>query len=193
MRELAILTFITLDGVMQSPGSPEEDPSGPFTHGGWAADYWEGVMDQVRREAMSHPYDILFGRKTYEIFASYWPHVGDDSLEAKRLNAATKYVASNSLTTLDWENSVLITGDITAEVARLKEEDGPLIQVHGSCDLIQALLAANLVDEFRLWTFPVVLGAGKRLFGPDLSPQKLLLQKCAPCPNGAVMSVYRRG
>lgn len=191
MRELAILTFITLDGVMQSPGSPQEDPSGGFTGGGWAADYWEGVMAQVREEAMAQPYDILFGRKTYEIFAAYWPHVGDDNPETRMMNAARKYVATNSLTNLDWENSVSVSGDVPSEVARLKAEDGPLIQIHGSGALIRSLLAAELIDELRLWTFPVIAGAGQRLFEPKSLAEKLRLKKTAACDNGVVMSVYR--
>ena len=191
MRELAILTFITLDGVMQGPSSPEENPSGQFTHGGWAADYWEDVMAQVRQEAMAKPYDILFGRKTYELFAAHWPNVGDDNPVAKMMNNATKYVASSTLTTLEWKNSTLLTGDMVSEVSRLKEQDGPLLQIHGSWQLIQTLLAHRLIDEFRLWTFPVVVGSGKRLFGQDTPPTPLKLVKTAPCPNGAVMSIYR--
>lgn len=191
MRELAIITFITLNGVMQSPGSPEEDPSGGFTGGGWAADYWEGVMAHVKQEAMAEPYDILFGRKTYEMFAGYWPHVGDDNAVARMMNAATKYVATNTLTKLDWENSILVSGDIPSEIARLKAQEGPLIQIHGSGALIQTLLAAKLVDELRLWTFPVIVGAGKRLFASDSMPQKLQLRKTAACANGAVMGIYR--
>jgi len=191
VRELAILTFITLDGVMQGPSSPEENPSGQFTRGGWATDYWEDVMAQVRQEAMAKPYDILFGRKTYELFAAHWPNAGDDNPVAKMMNNATKYVASSTLTTLEWKNSTLLTGDMVSEVSRLKEQDGPLLQIHGSWQLIQTLLAHRLIDEFRLWTFPVVVGSGKRLFGQDTPPTPLKLVKTAPCPNGAVMSIYR--
>ena len=191
MRELAILTFITLDGVMQGPSSSGGDPSGQFTRSGWAADYWEDVMTQVRQEAMAKPYDILFGRKTYELFAAHWPNTGDDNPVGKMMNNATKYVASSTLTTLEWENSTLLTGDIVSEVSRLKEQDGPLLQIHGSWQLIQSLLAHGLIDEFRLWTFPVVVGSGRRLFGQDTPPTSLKLVRTAPCPNGAVMSIYR--
>ena len=165
MRELAILSFITLDGVMQSPTSPEEDPSGGFAGGGWGAPYWEEVMPQVYMEAMSEPYDLLFGRKTYDVFASHWPNVTADDPVAARLNGGRKYVATRSAEhPLPWEESTRISGDIPAEVERLKAGDGPLIQVHGSAELIQALLAHDLIDEYRLWTFPVIVGGGKPLF-----------------------------
>ncbi len=192
MRELAILTFVTLDGVMQAPRMPDEDPSGGFEHGGWAADCWDDVMEQVRSEAMTTPYDFLFGRKTYDMFAAHWPQVGDDNPEAKRMNDATKFVATSSPSTLGWTNTRPITGDIAAEVARLKQQDGPLLQVHGSWQLIQTLLAHSLVDEFRLWTFPVIVGSGKRLFGRDSEPTTIELKKTAGCSSGAVMNIYRR-
>ena len=161
MRNLAILTFLTLDGVMQAPGSPEEDTSGGFMHGGWAVNYWDEVMVQVMEEAMAAPYDLLLGRKTYESFAAYWPNAGDNPV-ANKLNNATKYVVTSTLSKLEWKNSIRITGDIAAEVSRLKDQDGPLLQVHGSCQLIQTLLAHELIDEFRLWIFPIVVGPGKR-------------------------------
>jgi len=192
MRELAILTFVTLDGVMQSPSSPDEDPSGGFEYGGWAVECWDEVMEQVRREAMASPYDYLFGRKTYDIFAAHWPGIGDENPEARRLNAATKYVATSSLEGLEWQNTRRLSGDIAAQVARLKQQDGPLLQVHGSGQLIQTLLAHDLIDWFRLWTFPVVVGSGKRLFDQGAAPAGLELVKTEPCPSGAVMSIYRR-
>jgi len=192
MRELSILTFVTLDGVMQGPSSPDEDPSNGFTRGGWAADYWPEVMEQVMHEAMAEPYSILFGRRTYEIFAAHWPNVDGNNPVANILNHATKYVATNSLAQLQWENSIAIRGDIQSEVMRLKTESGPLIQIHGSRELIQTLLAADLIDEFRLWTFPVVLGSGKRLFGIDAPPRSLKLKKNEVCSNGTIMSIYRR-
>lgn len=191
MRDLAVLTFLTLDGVMQGPSSPEEDPSGGFTRGGWARDCWDDVMQQVMREAMADPYDLLLGRKTYEIFAAHWPNAGDDP-HAEMLNNATKYVATSTLSELAWKNSVRITGDIVAEVSQLKEQDGPLLQIHGSCQLIQTLLSHGLIDEFRLWIFPVVVGSGKRLFGDGAAPTDLALIKTESCPSGAVMCIYRR-
>lgn len=192
MRELAILTFQTLDGVMQAPGMPDEDTSGGFRAGGWAAPYWDQVMGQVQQEAMSAPYDILFGRKTYEAFAAHWPNLGDDDPVAAMINGARKYVATSTLTALEWMNSEPITGDIAAEISKLKNQDGPLIQVHGSCRLIQTLLSYDLIDEFRLWTFPVVVGEGKRLFGEGRAAAALNLVKTETTPNGVVMAIYRR-
>ena len=190
MRELAILTFVTLDGVMQSPSSPDEDPSDGFEHGGWARNCWQEVMAQVMEEAMAVPYDLLLGRKTYEIFAAHYLNADSDS-QISPLNNATKFVATSTPNTLAWKNSVPITGNIAAEVSRLKRQDGPLLQVHGSAQLIQTLLAHELIDEFRLWTFPVIVGSGKRLFGSDAAPTKLTLVKSDHTPKGATMSIYR--
>ena len=193
MRELAILSFVTLDGVMQSPTSPEEDPSGGFRGGGWGAPYWEEVMPQVYAEAMSEPYDLLFGRKTYDVFASHWPNVGSEDPVAARLNGGRKYVVTRSESRpLAWAESTRISGDVVAEIARLKSGDGPLIQVHGSSELIQTLLAHELIDEFRLWTFPVVVGEGKRLFADGVAPGNLSLVRTGSTGNGVVMAVYRR-
>ena len=192
LRNLAILTFLTLDGVMQAPGSPDEDPSGGFTHGGWARNCWDEVVAQVMREAMAEPYDLLLGRTTYELFAPYFTNAGDDDPVAKKLNNATKYVVTSTLDTLEWKNSERITGDIAAEVSRLKEQDGPLLQVHGSWQLIQTLLAHGLIDEFRLWTFPIIVGSGKRLFADGTVPTDLTLLKTEPCACGAIMSIYKR-
>ena len=140
MRELAILTFVTLDGVMQAPNMPEEDTSGGFEKGGWARNCWDDVMEQVQREAMASPYDMLFGRKTYELFAAHWPSVHDGDPVARMVNNVTKYVATTTLTDLKWKNSRPIAGDIAGEVSRLKDQDGPLLQIHGSWQLIQTLL-----------------------------------------------------
>lgn len=185
MRELAILIFTTLDGVMQAPKMPEEDRSGGFEHGGWADPFWDPVMAQVGREAMAEPYDVLFGRKTYDMFAA---HAGDDH----PMNGLTKVVATSQPDTLRWANSIAITGDIPAEITRLKQQDGRLLQVHGSCELVQTLLAHDLVDEFRLWTFPVLAGGGRRLFGSGTAPCDLKLVKTGPTENGVIMSIYRR-
>ena len=193
MRELAILSFVTLDGVMQSPTSAEEDPSGGFAGGGWGAPYWEEVMPQVYAEAMSEPYDLLFGRRTYDVFASHWPNVGGDDPVATRLNEGRKYVVTRSRThPLPWEVSTRITGDVVDEIRKLKSGDGPLLQVHGSADLIQTLLAHDLIDEYRLWTFPVVVGGGKRLFAGGVVPGSLRLVRTGSTGNGVLMSVYRR-
>ncbi len=193
MRGLATLSFVTLDGVMQSPTSPEEDPSGGFAGGGWGAPYWAEVMPQVYAEAMSEPYDLLFGRRTYDVFASHWPHVGGDDPVAARLNGARKYVATRSGThPLPWGPSTRISGDVVGEIRKLKSGDGPLVQVHGSADLIQTLLAHDLIDEYRLWTFPVVVGGGKRLFADGVVPGDLKLMRSGSTENGVVMTFYRR-
>ncbi len=190
MRELAILTFVTLDGVMQAPAMPDEDRSGGFARGGWAAPYWDEVMSQVGREAMAQPYDMLFGRKTYDLFAGHWPDVEGDPA-ADMMNAATKHVVTSSPDTLNWANSHAITGNITDKVAGLKNQDGPLLQVHGSGELIQTLMAADLVDEYRLWIFPTVVGPGKRLFQQSYGHRSLRLSKSEACRNGVVMNIYR--
>ena len=192
VRDLAILTFVTLDGVMQAPAQPEEDVSGGFRHGGWAMPYWGEVMEQVREEAMAEPYDLLLGRKAYETFVGHFSQADGDTGEASVLNKATKYLVTNTLEDLDWENSVAVSGDVAEEVARLKAQDGPLLQVHGSWQLIQALLAADLVDEFRIWTFPVLLGSGKRLFSQPEARRRLRLVKSRTTSNGVVMAIYRR-
>ena len=191
MRKLAILTFQTLDGVMQAPSVPEEDFSRGFTQGGWANDCWDEVMEQVGKEAMAEPYDLLLGRNTYEIFASSFADAPSDNPVAEKLNNAKKYVVTSTLKKLQWQNSEQVTGDIAAEILKLKEQDGPLLQVHGSWQLIQALLSDQLIDEFRLWTFPVIVGAGKRLFSEGFAPSNLKLTKLKSCPSGAFMNFYQ--
>lgn len=192
LRQLALLTFVTLDGVMQAPSVREEDTSGGFEHGGWARPCWDDVMAQVTREAMAEPYDLLLGRTTYELFASSFPNAPADNPVASKLNNATKHVVTSTLDKLNWENSHRVAGDIPAEIAKLKAHDGPLLQVHGSWQLIQTLLANELVDEIRLWTFPVVVGSGKRLFGDGIVPSSFSLVKTDSCPSGAIMAIYRR-
>ncbi len=191
MRELAILTFVTLDGVTQAPAMPDEDRTGGFTNGGWAVPYWDEVMSQVGREAMAEPYDMLFGRKTYDLFAGHWPEVRGDPA-ADMMNAATKYVVTSSPDTLNWAHSHAVTGDIADKIAALKNEDGPILQVHGSSQLVQALVAEDLVDEYRLWTFPVMVGPGKLLFPNGCGQKTLKLKKSEACRNGVVMNIYRR-
>jgi dihydrofolate reductase len=189
MRKLVVSTSLTLDGVMQAPGAPEEDPSGGFTHGGWSVNYWDDVMGRQMDEVMSKPHDLLLGRKTYEIFAAHWPHVTDDPV-ADKLNNATKYVASRTLDEVEWSNSTLIEGDVAEQVARLRNEEGPELQVHGSCNLIQTLLKHELVDEYRLWIFPLVLGSGKRLFDDGTIPAGLKLIDSKLSTTGVLMTTY---
>lgn len=191
MRKLSVLTFVTLDGVMQAPMSSEEDTSGGFRHGGWTLDYYQDVMAQVQREAMSEPFDLLFGRKTFDSFAAHWSKA-DAGSAAEKLNTATKYVATSSPGNLGWINARAISGDIAAEVAKLKNSDGPLLQVHGSSQLIQTLVSHDLVDEYRQWIFPLIVGAGKRLFEAGALPQKLNLLKTQSAANGVIMAIYGR-
>lgn len=188
MRDLAILTFVTLDGVMQAPSDPSEDTSGDFQLAGWARPYWDDVMAQVGRTAMAAPYDLLIGRTTYGIFKG--AHSSTD--ENDPLLKARKYIVTSSKDSLKWPNSIRISGDVAAEIAKLKTTDGPLLQVHGSWRLIQLLLAHDLIDEFRLWVFPVTLGAGKRLFAEGAPPAKLRLTHSEPTGNGVFMMTYRR-
>ena len=186
MRDVVVNTFLTLDGVMQAPGGPQEDPTGGFEQGGWSVRYWDDVMNEAMGALMSVPSELLLGRKTYEIFAAHWPHVdergdrggeasGVDDPAAAVLNAARKWVASRTLKTLTWNNSVLLEGDVADAVAKLKAEDGPVLSVQGSSDLLQTLLRHDLVDEFHIWTFPVVVGEGKRLFGAGAMPAGMQL------------------
>ena len=191
MRKLIVGTFVSLDGVMQGPGGPEEDPTDGFTHGGWSVNYWDEFMGRVMDEGTSEPYELLLGRKTYEIFAAHWPHVSDDPM-ADKLNSIPKHVASRALDTVEWNNSNLITGDVAEYVAKLKEEDGPEIQVHGSWNLIQTLLRHELVDEFRVWIFPVLIGDGKRLFGEGTTPSGLRLVDTKTSSTGVVIATYER-
>lgn len=191
MRKLAILTFQTLDGVMQAPRVAEEDLSGGFSYGGWGQEYWDNVMEQVGREAMSKPYDLLLGGRTYDIFAPHFSTATSDDPTTQKLNSAKKYVVTSRPEDLTWQNSVKIRGDIASEIFALKKEQGPLIQVHGSWQLVQLLLSKGLVDELRLWTFPVVVGHGKRLFSSGIELQKYKLTKLEPCSCGVFMSIYQ--
>jgi dihydrofolate reductase len=189
MRKLIVSTFLSLDGVMQAPGGPDEDVEGGFAWGGWSVNYWDDFMGQVMGEAMSTRFDLLLGRRTYDIFASYWPSAPEEA-GAKPLNDATKYVASRSYRQLAWGPSVLIEGDAAEGVTDLKRGDGPELQVHGSGNLIQTLLRTGLVDEFRLWMFPVVIGSGKRLFSDGTIPAGLRLVHSGVSTTGVVIATY---
>lgn len=191
MRKLAILTFQTLDGVMQAPSDPEEDFSGGFNQGGWASEYWKEVMEQVGREAMAEPYDLLLGRNTYDLFAAHFANAESSNPTAQKLNRAKKYVVTSRSDELAWQNSEQISGDIAVKISALKAQDGPILQVHGSWQLIQSLLSDGLIDELRLWTFPVVVGSGKRLFSDGAIPTKYNLTRFESCPSGAFMHFYQ--
>jgi len=189
MRKLIVQTFLTLDGVMQAPGGPGEDDDGGFAYGGWSVNYWDDQMGQVMGEATSRPFAMVLGRRTYDIMAAYWPTAPEET-GAKVFNDATKYVATHRPLTPEWSNSVQIEGDAADGLAALKAEDGPELQVHGSANLIQTLLAHNLVDQFRLWVFPVVIGSGKRLFADGTMPSGLRLVDHKVSTTGVVMGTW---
>jgi dihydrofolate reductase len=189
MRKIIVLSFVSLDGVMQAPGGPTEDTSGNFTHGGWTVPYFDDFLGKVMGEQMSRPFDLLLGRKTFEIFASYWPQHED---EGPGINRATRYVVSNTLKSHEWQKSVFLGGNAVDEIRKLKQQDGPVLQVQGSGKLIQTLLAHDLVDEFWLKIFPVTIGKGKRLFAEGSMPAAFKLQDSKTSPSGVIVASYTR-
>ena len=189
MRKIIVNTFLSLDGVMQAPGGPEEDPSGGFELGGWSFNYWDDLMGKDMTDIMGKPFDLLLGRKTYEIFAAFWPTASEEQ-GAGPLNKATKYVVSNTLERADWQPSHLIKGDVVAQIQHLKEQDGPELQVHGSANLLQTLIKHQLVDTYNLKIFPVLLGHGKRLFGEGAIPGGLRLVESKTSSTGVIMATY---
>lgn len=190
MRKLIASTFVSLDGIMQAPGGPEEDPTGGFSLGGWMFSYADDSMDISAAGFDGKDRELLLGRRTYEIFEAYWPYQPDDHPIAKTLNAAKKHVASRTLKVLRWNNSTLLHGDVVLAVTALKAQAGPDLQMIGSGNLIQTLQAASLIDEYNVWTFPVVLGRGKRLFGETAKPSGLQLVRSQVSDTGVVMSTY---
>ncbi len=190
MRKIIVLSFISLDGVMQGPGGPTEDTSGNFTLGGWTVPYFDEFGGQVMGEQMSMPFDLLLGRKTFEIFASYWPQHPEEG--GAGINKATKYVASRTMTTHPWSKTVFLNGDVVEEIKKLKQQDGPDLQVHGSSNLIQTLLEHDLVDELWLKFFPVTLGKGKRLFGNGTIPAAFKLVDTKISPSGVIIANFER-
>jgi dihydrofolate reductase len=190
MRKVLATAFVSLDGVMQAPGGPEEDPTGGFRFGGWTAPYWDDAIGQVMSGIFSVPYELLLGRKTYEIFNAHWPHAKDDPF-ADALNNVRKYVATTSKAPLTWKNSIAIH-DVPKDIARLKQEDGPTLMTQGSSDLIQTLLKHDLIDRFTLLIYPVVLGKGKRLFGTGTLPGTLKLVDSKASPSGVTINTYER-
>ena len=186
MRKIIVLSFITLDGVMQGPGGQTEDTSGNFTYGGWVVPYFDDFVGRIMGEQMSRPFDLLLGRKTFELFASYGPQ------QESPINEATKYVASNTLTTHEWSKTVFLKGNVVDEIKKLKLQDGPDLQVHGSGNLIQTLLKHDLVDEFWLKIFPVTLGTGKRLFDQGTLPASYTLIASQSSPSGVIIATLKR-
>ena len=191
MRKITIQTFKSLDGVMQAPGAPEEDRDGEFALGGWSQPYWDERMGEVMGESMAEDYDLLLGRTTYDIFAAHWPNAGDDDPVAQKFNRATKYVVTSTPETLHWENSQAITGEVAKGISELKNGDGLPLSVQGSSQLIRLLLEHGLADEFFVWTFPVVLGSGKRLFDSGAIPRALELHSARTSTTGVTMIRYR--
>jgi dihydrofolate reductase len=191
MRKIIAITQVTADGVMQAPGGPEEDRRSGFTHGGWAMPLVDdALMKQGVGRTIAGEFDMLLGRRTYKVFAGYWPKQGDHPI-AKAFNKATKYVVTRSLARLDWAKSLRIGGEVVNAVRRLKASKGPALHVWGSWELLQTLIAADLVDEYRMWVFPVVLGKGKRLFGDGVPPRGLTLVETRSTPRGVLINTYR--
>jgi dihydrofolate reductase len=189
MRNLIVLSFVSLDGVMQAPGGPDEDTSGNFTHGGWTVPYFDEFAGKLMAGQMSRPAELLLGRKTFDIFESYWPQHEQDW---PGINTMRKHVASNTRSSSDWNNTVFLNGDVAGKVRKLKEQDGPDLQVHGSGDFIQTLLKDDLVDEFWLKIFPLTLGQGKRLFGSGTMPAAFTVSDSQTSPTGVIVATYKR-
>ena len=201
MRKIIVIEFLTLDGIMQAPGGPHEDQTGGFSYGGWAVNYFDESMMKFVGESNAKPFALLLGRRTYEIFAAHWPYVkekhGENPKEnalddpfADALNAARKYVVSEVPLALSWNNTTTIIDSVVEEIQKLKNEDGPELQVHGSANLIQTLLKHDLVDEFRLMIFPITLGGGKKLFAEGTQPLAFKLVKSATSSTGVIMAIY---
>lgn len=191
MRHIIGAAFVSLDGVMQGPGGPREDTDGGFPHGGWTVPYWDNddVLEGAMGDVFSAPYDLLLGRRTYDIFAAHWPRLAGDPM-ADALNCATKHVATHRPASLTWQNTKWLGADTVATLQALKQGDGNRLLIQGSSDLTQTLLSAGLIDEFRLLVFPVVLGTGKRLFGGGAVPQALRLTESKVSRNGVVLATY---
>ena len=189
MRKVLVLEHISLDGVIQAPGGPDEDTSGGFVYGGWIAPYSDPILGTAIRRQMNLPFDLLLGRKTYDIWAPYWPQHGDIW---PGVNAATKYVASHTMTSAEWQPSVVLNGDIAGKVAEIKKQPGPDLHVWGSGDLLQTLIQHDLVDAYWLMIYPITLGVGKRLFAGGTLPLAFKVTESIVTPNGVIVVNYER-
>jgi dihydrofolate reductase len=181
---------VTLDGVMQAPGGPQEDTSGGFTQGGWSANYWDEAMGKIMTSFMQLPFELLLGKRTYDIFAAFWPNTDHDQSVAKPFNETKKYVVSSSPAELAWQNSMLVTGNVADEIKKLKAMDAPDLWVHGSGNLIQTLLKNDLIDRMHIWTFPVTIGAGKRLFAEGTRPLGFKVIDYSTSTTGVTIAEY---
>jgi len=189
VRKIIVLEFITLDGIMQAPGGPKEDTSGDFKFGGWTAPYFDDFSGKAMAEQMKQPFSLLLGRKTFEIFASYWPQNED---KWPGINEVKKYVISKSVKKSDWKNSIFINKNVVKEIKKLKQQEGPDLQVYGSGNLIQTLLKNDLIDELWLKIFPITLGKGKRLFEDGAIPLSFKLIDSKTSPSGVIFANYKR-
>jgi dihydrofolate reductase len=189
MRTIVSTTFLTLDGVMQAPGGSDEDARDGFAYGGWSFPFWDEVADTTMSEFMGHPFDLLLGRRTYDLFAAFWPTAPEEA-GGGPLNRATKYVVSRSQPALTWEPAVLLEGEAAEAVRKLKEGDGPELQVHGSGNLMQTLMRNDLIDRYVLWVHPVVLGSGRRLFADGTIPRSLRLVDSRVSTTGVTIGTY---
>ncbi len=189
MRKIITTTMITLDGIMQAPSGSKEDTAEGFKYGGWQIG-WDEEADKITDRIQAAPFDLLFGRRTYDIFASYWPHHTDEPHWGKPYNNAKKYVVSHKPFKLSWDNSELITGDVVEEIKKLKNSDGPDLWVWGSSNLIQTLLRNNLIDRMHFWTFPVAIGTGKRFFAEGTRPERLTLIEAKVLSSGLIFATY---
>jgi dihydrofolate reductase len=189
MRNIIVLEHISLDGVIQAPGGPDEDTSGGFAYGGWIAPYSDEILGTVLRKQMNKPFDLLLGRKTFDIWALFWPQHVD---AWPGVNAATKFVASNTMTSHEWQPSVFLNGDIAEKISKIKQQQGPDLHVWGSGNLIQTLIKHDLIDAFWLMNYPITLGVGKRLFADGTTPMAFKVTESIVCPNGVIVANYER-
>jgi len=191
MRKIIVVTFSTMDGVLQAPGGPDEDPTGGFKWGGWQFGYPDEVTNSWLMKIFSNPFDLLLGRRTYEIFAAYWPYQNDPI--AEKFNRINKYVVGTTPVDISWKNSILINKDVVNELKKLKQQDGPDLLVHGSSRLIQTLLANHLIDVLHVWTYPITLGKGKKLFQEGTAAQEWKMTESAISTTGIIFARYEPG
>jgi dihydrofolate reductase len=192
MRKIVLLSFISLDGIMQAPGGPDEDISGGFKYGGWTPPFSDSSSGKLMGEQMSVPFDLLLGRKTYDNFAEFWPKQDASVPPASTFNEATKFLVSHSKPKVEWDETILIDGDVVTKIKELKQSDGPMLQIHGSGNMVQTLLKADLIDELWLKIFPVTLGTGKKLFGSGTIPASFELISSEVTTKGIIFANYKK-